>query len=97
MGDASPLSAEPVGVYDDDMSGMTEDESNMSKKSRTDIPKEALVETIQKKLKAFLWPSAERTGYKTCQRTGEGIFRTARQLLSVDGCECLWRNEGGQF
>lgn len=33
------------------MSGMTEDESNMSKKSRTDIPKEALVETIQKKLK----------------------------------------------
>lgn len=49
MGDASPLSAEPVGVYDDDMSGMTEDESNMSKKSRTDIPKEALVVTIQKK------------------------------------------------
>lgn len=49
MGDASPLSAEPVGVYDDDISGMTEDESNMSKKSRTDIPKEALVETIQKK------------------------------------------------
>lgn len=51
MGDASPLSAEPVGVYDVDMSGMTEDVSNMSKKSRTDIPKEALVETIQKKLK----------------------------------------------
>lgn len=56
MGDASPLSAEPVGVYDDDMSGMTEDESNMSKKSRTDIPKEALVETIQKKLKVMNSP-----------------------------------------
>ncbi|XP_052696999.1 uncharacterized protein LOC128175425 [Crassostrea angulata] len=54
MGDASPLSAEPVGVYDDDMSGMTENESNMSKKSRTDIPKEALVETIQKKLKGYM-------------------------------------------
>ena len=30
MGDASTLSAEPVGVYDDDMSGMTEDESYIS-------------------------------------------------------------------
>lgn len=59
MGDVSPVSAEPVGVYEDDLSSMSfsqeinhsEDESNISEKSHTDIPKEALVEAIQKKLK----------------------------------------------
>lgn len=38
-------------VYDDDMSGMIEDESNMLKKSCIDIFKEVFVEIIQKKFK----------------------------------------------
>lgn len=51
MGDVLFLLVELVGVYDDDMSGMIEDESNMLKKSRIDIFKEVFVEIIQKKFK----------------------------------------------
>lgn len=58
MGDASPVSAEPVGVYENDLSGMSfsqeinhSEDENISEKSHTDIPNEALVEAIQKKLK----------------------------------------------
>lgn len=51
MGDVLFLLIELVGVYDDDMSGMIEDESNMLKKSCIDIFKEVFVEIIQKKFK----------------------------------------------
>lgn len=51
MGDVLFLLVELVGVYDDDMSGMIEDESNMLKKSCIDIFKEVFVEIIQKKFK----------------------------------------------
>lgn len=51
MGDVLFLLVELVGVYDDDISGMIEDESNMLKKSRIDIFKEVFVEIIQKKFK----------------------------------------------
>lgn len=51
MGDVLFLLVELVGVYDDDMSGMIEDESNMLKKSCIDIFKEIFVEIIQKKFK----------------------------------------------
>lgn len=51
MGDILFLLVELVGVYDDDMSGMIEDESNMLKKSCIDIFKEVFVEIIQKKFK----------------------------------------------
>lgn len=51
MGDVLFLLVELVWVYDDDMSGMIEDESNMLKKSCIDIFKEVFVEIIQKKFK----------------------------------------------
>lgn len=51
MGDVLFLLVELVGVYDDDLSGMIEDESNMLKKSCIDIFKEVFVEIIQKKFK----------------------------------------------
>lgn len=46
MGDVLFLLVELVGVYDDDMSGMIEDESNMLKKSCIDIFMEVFVEII---------------------------------------------------